>query len=392
MTTMTVQSPALMTTGVELRKAVRWVQPGVHRGAEVLGAVRVTVAAGRLIFSSFDCETIRMADLTLGDDTGPVASVLVDGAALANLAAAAADGRKPVEVAITGSTQVDVTSEPGTDRAGRLTLAACDPAGYPAIPALPGLAAILDPALFRAAVTRVGGLVSKERELPWLQSVRIQARTDAVTFGATDRYRMGVEHVPATVMADADVLFPGRLADAFTRVTDGPQVYLLADGLGLAGLTDGTWTVITRMVQAEPINLEKYLASQPEPEVTLTVGAAILAALLNSAAAVQPAKKGELAWVDITAVPGKGLDMTLHHGATAWTGKLDAVTHDGPELVAAYKPAMLASMLAVLDGDVVIHLTPGPDGRVLKGAVITAGSAPGFTGAVGGVDPSKAPK
>jgi DNA polymerase III beta subunit, central domain len=398
MTTVIQEHAAVLTTGPQLRKAVRWVT-----GLPVLacGAVRVIVAGNDLILSATDFETTRLVWLELAASGAPeVAQVLVPGRLLTEIAAAMPAG--PVEVSVTGGVQVDLTGDPGGEGANRVSVVPDQGYdSYPAQPALPGPAGQGDMAALAAAVARVAVAADDGRTapVPWLSAIRMQTGAEGLLMGATDRYKIAAELLPWTGGQDtADVLFPAVQVKAFCRAADGQAAYLYADTGPLVALTDGTWTVITRRVVADPVDVHGYITGQERKHRfagQITVDARTLATVLKEPARI----KGALAegrtlpaitYLDVATTAGQdGLTLTLCRGEKPWTATCDAATDCG-QVTAGWNPAYLASILGVLDGDVVIHLAaPGKDGRLLKPVKITCQASPGWTGMLAMCDPSK---
>jgi DNA polymerase III sliding clamp (beta) subunit (PCNA family) len=389
-TTMEATSATVTTTGPQLRKIISFAL-GL-RGSPASGAIRVSVSGAALIVAGYDFETVRLADIDLGAANPAPASVLVPGLPLLEAARTMPKGRQPVEVTVRDGEQVDLTAEPGTVRAARITVTTLPGLAWPALPAAGGLAGIFDGPVFRETAPRVCVAASAEPQLPWLGSVRMQADKDGMWWSATDRYKIAAHLVPWEAQEQGDWLFPGRELAAFAKVCDGSQVYLLT-GAGLVGLTDGAWTVLTRQVTGEPVDVRAFIGDREKRvryTCTITADAAHLAAVLGQAAKVKKAdpKSPISPWVDVTAAPGTPLAMRLVLGETAWTGTADA-TVEGGKLGAGWNPSYLAAILGVLDGPVTIHLAPGKDGRVTNPVKITCPAQPDWTGMLAMIDPSK---
>jgi DNA polymerase III sliding clamp (beta) subunit (PCNA family) len=396
MTTAVQVTAGVTITAAELRKAIGWVKPskGWAPGTVFTG-VRVTVSGGRLILAYYDQETALAADLEAPATVGGVASVVVDWAQLRETVMAHPPGKTPIEIMVHDQDQVDVTAGKH-----RVSVEAIDTAWqYPQLPAPPPPVGALPGPGFRDVLGRVAPMASDKPELPWLGAVRMRATRDGLDLTATDRYRIGAEEVPwlDPVTADADVLFPAGLAARFSKVSDGPAVFLFVgavqgpkalSGPDAAALSDGTWTVITRPPYGDPIDIRKYLAGKDTGgyAAALTVDAAALAALLAGPAKVKVAEGAQTTFVDLLAVPGEKVTMRLECGVTQWSGEIDAELA-GEKLVAGFNPAYLASMMACLDGPAVIQLTANDSGRVLTPAKVTGQSAPGWTGMVVPVKP-----
>lgn len=396
--TLEATTAAVTTTGPQLREALRWATG--MRGSPAAGAVRVTVSGGELILAGYDFETVRLADLELQAAGQPAtATVLVPAAGLLAAARALPAGKKPVEVMVHDGAQVDLTAEPGTVRAHRITTGTFGTApGYPNLPPAPGLAGMFDGPAFRAAALRVCVAASGEQQLPWLTAVRMQTDDGQVWMSATDRYQIAIEPVPVQAATAGQWLFPGRELAAFAAISTAGQAYLLGGDGDLVGLTDGTWTVLTRRVTGEPVDVRRFIAQQEHRcpfACQVTVDAPALAALLQAGPVkIKGAVAGgktlpDITYVDVVTAPGQdGLSLRLEKGEKPWAADV-AARVDGGKLVAGWNPAKLAGLLGVLDGPAVIHLAPGDSGRVLNPVKITCPAAPGWTGMLAMVDPSK---
>lgn len=397
--TLDTATAAVMTTGPQLRTITKWVL-GL-KGAPAEGAVRVTVAGTELIVVSTDFETVRIADVELDQAEPGTATVIIPGLALKAAVEALPKGKQPVEVSVQDGVMADITTEPGTTRAHRVSIGWDCGRGWPDLPATPALATAVDFGVFAEVTRRVAVAACGEPMLPWLGSIRMHGDPDGgLWLTATDRYKIGAEKVACDPACDGDWMFPAREADAWTRVAGGPVAYLLADQGQLVGLTDGTWTVLTKRVTGDPVDVRQWMPAQEVRHpftAQVTVDAEGLGSLLTGtggAAKIKGALLGgktirETAYVDVAAVPGEQLTLTLQRGEQPWgPGHVDAQV-DGPKLVAGWDPRYLGAILGVLSGPVVIRLAPGDDGRVLNPARITCEACPGWTGWLAMIDPSK---
>lgn len=363
-----VQPPAVMTTPAELRKAIRWVRPG-RCPLPVLRAVQVQVTGNRLILTCFDYETVSTVDLDLACAHPGQGTVLADGDQLAGLVGALpSKGSPPVEVAVHDG-QVDLTVSPGTVNAARLTVAGIDPAAYPALPALPPAVGLVPGDAFRAALRRVMAAASTDDTLPSCCAVRLHAEPGRLGLTATDRYRIGLDEVPwTTQVREGSWNLPRVQADRFAKVSTGPDVILFGD-TQLAGLTDGTWTLITRPTASEPIDVRRYVKSRAGFDAEITADPQALAAGLRQAAKACD-KDHEHVRIDA--------DKVLRLAVGGYTGVVAGQA--SRPLWMMVNPVYLASLLDGLSGEVTIRCVAGKDGRAVKPVTITGGSAPDFTG------------
>lgn len=287
-----VQAAAVMTTGAQLRKLIGWARPAARPALPILGAVRVTVTGTRLILATFDYETARVADTegTPAAEPGPAAaSALVPGNALAGMIRALPSGKTPVEVAVRDSEGVDLTAQPLTTRAARLTVPALDdPAGYPPLPGLPPARGTISGDVFRGAAARLTLAASDDDTLPVIGCVHL-------TFGnrlaadATDRYVLVAEDLDWTPAhaknPPREVNVPATAVAAFAKAAAGDLVFVFADAEH-AAFTDGSCTMITRTVPGDYPRVRQFIKPDSDYPSAATADAAELAAALADAAGV----------------------------------------------------------------------------------------------------------
>jgi len=155
-------------------------------------------------------------------------SFLVDGGALTRLCKALVQGESrrdtgdlavlldgsysPAATVTIGDYTIPLTNLPREKHPG-----ACQPA--PTI-------ATLDPAALRAALDRVLPALGRDDILSVLTGVHLSFGPGEATVAATDRYRLAVESLPATVTgpAETELLLPGRLLAACAETWTGQSV------------------------------------------------------------------------------------------------------------------------------------------------------------------------
>ncbi len=69
---------------------------------------------------------------------------------------------------------------------------------YPAVPELPATSGKVRGDVFATAVSQVTAAASRDETLPMLTGVRMEIGSDALTFAATDRYRLAERRIPWT--------------------------------------------------------------------------------------------------------------------------------------------------------------------------------------------------
>ncbi|MFC7612469.1 DNA polymerase III subunit beta [Actinokineospora soli] len=102
----------------------------------------------------------------------------------------------------------------------RFALPLLDTALHPGVPAPPPPCGTVAGALLARALSTVAATASRDDTLPVFAGVRLRAEDDALVLRATDRYRMAIAHVPATV-ADLDVLVPAQLLAEVAKQATG---------------------------------------------------------------------------------------------------------------------------------------------------------------------------
>lgn len=102
----------------------------------------------------------------------------------------------------------------------RFALPLLDAALHPGVPAPPPPCGTVSGELLATALSTVAATASRDDTLPVFAGVRLRAEDDALVLRATDRYRMAIAHVPATV-ADLDVLVPAPLLSEVAKQVSG---------------------------------------------------------------------------------------------------------------------------------------------------------------------------
>ena len=262
-------------TASALRKAFKWVQPDPKLPLPVLHNVRVSVTAGQLATASSDWETWLLGRAR-GPGDGGTATVLVpDGQLEAALDALPGGAARKVEVTVHDGNKVDLVTGTGTT-AQRISVGQdCDPADYPAMPAFPPITGWADSAVLVPALTQIAGCCSTEAQLPLICAVHFIPGDGTLKLEGTSRYVIGLDQVPFN-RAQGDLpsgfLIPARLVTRFAKKCEGP-VFISAPGPdGMALLSDGWHTLVTKVTAGDYPNMKTIAARHRSPvlaEVTL---------------------------------------------------------------------------------------------------------------------------
>lgn len=174
----------------ELAAAFRWAAGALPRrpAVPVLAGMMLDVEDRTLTFTAFDYEQARRGRCAGTQADSAAGRVLVDGQALKKLISALPKPARarPADVLLTaGAGTLTVTCQEVT-----ATLPALPDGEYPATPAMPPAAGVIDGTQFARAVTRVAAAASRDDTLPALCTVQFTTRSAALGLAATDRYRL----------------------------------------------------------------------------------------------------------------------------------------------------------------------------------------------------------
>lgn len=314
----------------------------------VLAGIRLdatTAGSGCLGVSAFDYETGAQAQADAGvDEPG---TVIIPGRMFTevtrNLPA------KDVHIAAEGS-RVSLTCGPAS-----FTFMSMPVEDYPSLPAIPSAAGTLGSEAFAHAVAQVGIAAGRDDTLPALTGICLEPGRDTLTLAATDRYRL------ATVEVDWDavgrdlpaVIFPAQALQAAAKgMTAGQTVTLALErpdyGEGMAGLTGGDRTLVTRLIGGE---FPRYRALLPGNQpMSAQVDVGTLADVVKRAALV--AERNTAIHLHFT--PGS-LRVTAGTGDEAAAEETMDATWDGGEpFTIAFNPHYLLDALTAT-GDAAVR-------------------------------------
>ncbi|MGH3985039.1 MAG: DNA polymerase III subunit beta [Pseudonocardiaceae bacterium] len=267
-------------------EAVAWTARGLPARpvVPVTAGVVLEVTDGAMIVSGFDFEVLNRIEVPVTDKAA--GRVLVSGRLLAEIARALPP--KDVRVAVEGHR---LAVRCGS---ARFNLPLLHVEDYPAVPELPATSGKVRGDVFATAVSQVTAAASRDETLPMLTGVRMEIGPDALTFAATDRYRLAERRIPWTPSSTApdaesmldpasrssestldpagsSVIIPAKtLADAAKSLGSASEVLLSmgnAADAGFLGFSAGGRQTLTRLLDGEFV---KFASLWPT-EVTTTV-------------------------------------------------------------------------------------------------------------------------
>ncbi|MDQ4020545.1 MAG: DNA polymerase III subunit beta [Actinomycetota bacterium] len=274
-------------------EAVAWTARGLPARpvVPVTAGVVLEVTDGAMIVSGFDFEVLNRIEVPVTDKAA--GRVLVSGRLLAEIARALPP--KDVRVAVEGNR---LAVRCGS---ARFNLPLLHVEDYPAVPELPATSGKVRGDVFATAVSQVTAAASRDETLPMLTGVRMEIGSDALTFAATDRYRLAERRIPwtpsptGTTLDDpgssesmldpasrssesmlgpastSSVIVPAKtLADAAKSLGSASEVLLSmgnAADAGFLGFSAGGRQTLTRLLDGEFV---KFASLWPT-EVTTTV-------------------------------------------------------------------------------------------------------------------------
>ncbi|MDQ4093294.1 MAG: DNA polymerase III subunit beta [Actinomycetota bacterium] len=248
-------------------EAVAWTARGLPARpvVPVTAGVVLEVTDGAMIVSGFDFEVLNRVEVPVTDKAA--GRVLVSGRLLAEIARALPP--KDVRVAVEGNR---LAVRCGS---ARFNLPLLHVEDYPAVPELPATSGKVRGDVFATAVSQVTAAASRDETLPMLTGVRMEIGADALTFAATDRYRLAERRIPWTPTGTLDsassVIIPAKtLADAAKSLGSAGEVLLSmgdAANAGFLGFSAGGRQTLTRLLDGEFV---KFASLWPT-EVTTTV-------------------------------------------------------------------------------------------------------------------------
>jgi DNA polymerase III subunit beta len=240
----------------------------------VTAGVVLEVTDGVMIVSGFDFEVLNRIEVPVTDKSA--GRVLVSGRLLAEIARALPP--KDVRVAVEGNR---LAVRCGS---ARFNLPLLHIEEYPAVPELPATSGKVRGDVFATAISQVTAAASRDETLPMLTGVRMEIGAEALTFAATDRYRLAERHIPWTPISmlepagdsSASVIVPAKtLADAAKSLGSASEVLLSmgdAADAGFLGFSAGGRQTLTRLLDGEFVKFASLWPTEATTTVEVEVG------------------------------------------------------------------------------------------------------------------------
>jgi len=169
-----------------------------------LSGVRIDATDSGITFASFDHDVSTRTTI-VGDVTDP-GSVLVSGKLLADIVT-----RLPGDTVNVTLSESKLLVSSGT---AKFTMSVMPLSEYPNLPEVPAAIGSFDGELLAEAIAQVGVAALKDDGQPAIMNISLEISTDAISFTATDRYRIASRDIPwksGQVPEPANVLVPARV-------------------------------------------------------------------------------------------------------------------------------------------------------------------------------------
>ncbi|MGH3755249.1 MAG: DNA polymerase III subunit beta [Pseudonocardiaceae bacterium] len=276
-------------------EAVAWTARGLPARpvVPVTAGVVLDVTDGALTVSGFDFEVLNRIEVPVTDKAA--GRVLVSGRLLAEIARALPP--KDVRVAVEGNR---LAVRCGS---ARFNLPLLHIEDYPAVPELPATSGTVRADVFATAVAQVTAAASRDETLPMLTGVRMEIGSEALTFAATDRYRLAERHIPwtptgpvpstsasetaetaelePTGSSSVAIIVPAKtLADVAKSLGSASEVVLSmgnAEDAGFLGFSAGGRQTLTRLLDGEFVKFASLWPTEVTTSVEVEVGELVAA-------------------------------------------------------------------------------------------------------------------
>jgi DNA polymerase-3 subunit beta len=236
----------------------------------ILAGVMLRADVDHLTVSGFDFEVSN--EMTVPAHVSDPGAVLVSGRLIADIAKVMPN--KPVDIATTGA-HVEITCG-----SARFTLPTMPVEDYPALPAMPSSAGIVDAGTFARAVARTAIAAGRDDNLPILTGVRLELDGDTLTMLATDRFRLAVCDIPWTPDDPAcgmSALIPARTLEGMAKTIGGAGTVGVAlsrgtTGDGMIGFAADARRTTSRLIDGEFPPVRRLLPDSFAATATVGVG------------------------------------------------------------------------------------------------------------------------
>lgn len=299
---------------------------------------------GTLTVSGFDYEVSSLVTIPADDITA--GKVIVPGRLLADIARALPAA--PVVLTVDGSRLIVSAGK------SNFTLPLMPLEDYPALPAMPDATGVVDPEEFVTAVASVALAATRDDTLPALTGVRVELTSEAITFAATDRYRLAIHTIPwkpTNPTINGEALVPAKtLLDTAKALAAADSVTLaFDDGVGMLGL-EGTAAGIdrrttTRLLDGQFPPYRTLLPNPADTAVTAVVETAVLQDALKRVALVTERN------IPVRLIFTDGsLELRAGTGNAAHAqDQVDITLTKGEEIEVAFNPTYLADGLTAVN-------------------------------------------
>ncbi|MGJ9403611.1 DNA polymerase III subunit beta [Arthrobacter sp. KK5.5] len=231
-----------------LAEAVSWTARSLSQRppSPVLSGILITAENSVVSLAGFDYEI--SAHLEIPAETPQEGTILVSGKLLAEICRSLPQAKVTIE---TEGNKVTVTCG-----RSRFHLATMPVADYPALPALPDIAGVVDGEAFAQAISQVIVAASKDDTLPILTGVKMEIEDDLITFLATDRYRLALREVswrPANPGISTSALVKARTLNEVAKTLGGAGDIKIALGQSndLIGFESGSRRTTSLLVDGD---------------------------------------------------------------------------------------------------------------------------------------------
>lgn len=330
--------------------------------APVLRGVVLEVADDVLSVSGTDSQTT--ITMTVPAEVTEVGRTVVPGRVLAAIAGRLPN--QPVEISLNEQHLIVQCGK------SRFDLPVMDVDHFPTRPTMPEHVGNIDGDLLLRMAKRVGVAASNDDSLPMLTGVDISTDDDGITFAATDRFRLAVDHagwdgnpmkalVPSTALMEA------------VKHTPGCEVAVHAGGSSV-GFTADNFSIITGVIDAEFPAWQKLI---PDSVTTaLTIDAAALADAIQRVGIVAD-NGAQVRFV----VEGGVVTLCAHGVAEGAASEVLDCTVWGEDVTVAFNPNYLRGALVAHVGEVVLGVNgPSRPGVVVPGDHVADGVVDGVDG------------
>lgn len=344
----------------------------------VAGGILITAAAGSIAVTGTDYDTTCRAHAVA--DVEVDGQALVPGKFLANVAA-----NLPKKEPVTVDANIDGGVVTITCGPARWTLPMMMAEEYPSMPEMPPAVATLTAADFAEAVAAVTCAASTDDTLPMLTCVVLEVGYDGdggtVTLVATDRYRLHVATIPATIDGEppaAPLLIPARVLSAYTKGADGKITLCAGDGeTTWAGFADGGRMLLTRPVAGDFVAWRNRFSQPSDKAFTVTLDTALTMGAADRCALA--ADKGTGLELEFSGGGTVNVSAAGNHGS-AGTEAVTGVGYDGSAFTMRINPKYFIDVLGGCGPRAAITITSPAKPIVVTPAQPGDDETPGIAG------------